>query len=51
MRPLEISPKPKRCKNCKKLKGDHRAKTLECPKGPRTRIGYLDYLKGTKYKD
>lgn len=32
-----------RCKNCNKERGDHKAKTLECPAGPRTRIGYLRY--------
>lgn len=36
--------KDNRCKKCNKQRGDHKAKTLECPTGTRTRIGYLDYV-------
>ncbi len=32
-----------KCKNCGKLRGMHRAKTLECPTGSKTRIGYTSY--------
>lgn len=35
--------KPEKCKNCKKLKGHHKYKTMECPKGMKTRIGYTQY--------
>jgi hypothetical protein len=32
-----------RCKHCRKWKGEHRAKTFECPTGTKTRIGYCQY--------
>jgi len=32
-----------RCKHCKKLRGDHRAGSFQCPIGPKSRIGYLSY--------
>lgn len=31
------------CALCKKEKGNHRAETLECPKGLRTRVGYTRF--------
>jgi hypothetical protein len=33
----------KKCKNCGKIKDYHRAKTLECPSGTKTRIGYISF--------
>lgn len=32
-----------RCKHCRKWKGEHKAKTFECPTGTKTRIGYCHY--------
>ena len=32
-----------KCHNCGKTKGDHQAKTLLCPRGKKTRIGYIDF--------
>ncbi len=32
-----------RCANCGKTKGDHHAETLLCPRGKKTRIGYIHY--------
>lgn len=32
-----------KCKHCNKVKGNHQAKTLHCPSGSRTRIGYTNY--------
>lgn len=34
-----IVPMPK-CKHCGKTRWDHRAKTLECPNGSKSRVGY-----------
>lgn len=44
-----IKPKVKRCKNCHKEKGSHKAKTFECPSGLKTRIGYI-HFGPTKYE-
>lgn len=35
--------KPIKCKHCGKEKGKHKGYTLNCPRGPKTRIGYLDF--------
>ncbi len=35
--------KSNKCKHCKKPKGDHKANTLHCPTGSKSRIGYLSY--------
>jgi hypothetical protein len=32
-----------KCKLCNKERGQHKAKTLECPVGKRTRIGHTTY--------
>jgi hypothetical protein len=32
-----------KCKNCGKIKGEHKGGTLNCPVGRKTRIGYLVY--------
>lgn len=32
-----------KCKNCKKPKGEHQARTLNCPIGKKTRIGFIHY--------
>lgn len=32
-----------RCLNCGKTKSDHHAETLLCPRGKKTRIGYIHY--------
>jgi len=34
---------PPKCKHCGKDKGSHRAKSLGCPVGMKTRIGYTQY--------
>lgn len=34
-----------KCKHCKKIKGLHQAKTLNCPLGSKTRIGYITFSK------
>lgn len=31
------------CVHCSKERGNHKAVSLHCPDGPRTRIGYLKY--------
>lgn len=31
------------CKHCKKQRGYHQAKTLSCPVGSKTRIGYITF--------
>lgn len=35
-------PKPK-CKHCGKPEGSHRAKTNECLRGMKTRVGYTEF--------
>ena len=35
--------KPEVCAHCGKLRGHHKAKTFLCPRGPKTRAGYLDF--------
>lgn len=35
-----------RCASCKKPREQHKARTFECPRGPRTRAGYTDYGPG-----
>ena len=35
-----------KCKLCGKARGNHRAKTLECPSGAKTRIGYTQFGPG-----
>lgn len=32
-----------KCKHCGKSKGDHQAKSLHCPMGRKSRIGYITY--------
>lgn len=32
-----------RCAHCRKTKGDHKADTLLCPAGSKTRVGYIHY--------
>ena len=32
-----------KCKNCGKEKGLHQAKTLACPVGRKTKIGYISF--------
>ena len=32
-----------KCKHCKKIRGEHLAKTLNCPTGSKTRIGYTSF--------
>jgi hypothetical protein len=34
---------PTKCKHCNKNEGEHLAKTMECPTGLKTRIGYLSF--------
>lgn len=36
-------PKPVPCAICGKTRSQHKARTLNCPKGMKTRIGYLDF--------
>jgi len=31
------------CQHCGKARGDHKAKTLQCPVGMKTRVGYCSY--------
>lgn len=33
----------RKCRHCKKVKGFHKADSLECPMGMKTRIGYTRY--------
>ena len=40
---LDFNRKPILCAHCKKQKGQHKAKTLECPRAMRTRIGYTEF--------
>jgi hypothetical protein len=32
-----------KCKICKKRQGQHKAKTLNCPTGTKTRVGYITW--------
>lgn len=36
-------PAPKKCVHCKKVRGDHKANTFNCPVGQRTRVGHTHY--------
>ncbi len=38
-----------KCKNCGKEKGLHQAKTLNCPYGTKTRIGYTSFHPTDKF--
>lgn len=45
-----ISPKGDlKCIHCKKLIGEHKAKTFNCPLGRRTSIGYTQYYQNKIY--
>jgi len=37
------------CTICGKSKWDHQAKTNNCPIGPKTRIGYINFDPNNKY--
>lgn len=39
-----------KCKHCKKIRGEHKAKTLNCPMGTKTRIGYTSYHQSQVYE-
>jgi hypothetical protein len=39
-----------KCKNCGKSKGLHQAKTLACPSGSKTRIGYTSFSSTTRFE-
>ncbi len=39
-----------KCKHCKKEKGLHQAKTLACPVGSKTRIGYICFSQTTTFE-
>lgn len=36
---INLDPKPKRCKHCGKPRGQHKARTLECPNGKK--MGFM----------
>ena len=36
-------PKPVPCAVCGKTRSQHKARTLNCPKGMKTRIGYIEF--------
>jgi ribosomal protein L32 len=38
-----LIPEALKCKNCGKPELEHRAKTAECPAGPKKRVGYIQY--------
>lgn len=41
----------RRCKHCGKEKGDHLAKTFNCPIGPKSKsMGYTNYAKHAVYE-
>lgn len=40
---MKLSMSFMKCKHCGKNYGDHKAHTLNCPKGRRTRIGYCQF--------
>jgi hypothetical protein len=43
---FDFNPKPDpKCKHCNKVKGKHKAQTLNCPWGSKTRIGYINFEK------
>jgi hypothetical protein len=39
-----------KCKNCGKAKGLHQAKTLACPSGSKSRIGYTSFSLTTTFE-
>jgi hypothetical protein len=39
-----------KCKNCGKAKGLHQAKTLACPCGSKSRIGYTSFSLTTTFE-
>jgi hypothetical protein len=45
-----MTPPPALCKNCGKRKYDHKAITLNCPVGSKTKIGYTSYHPDRVYK-
>ncbi len=44
---MNLNPYLIKCKHCKKVKGLHKARTLNCPEGTKTRIGYTSYSEQT----
>ena len=38
-----------RCALCRRIKGLHQAGTLNCPQGPKTRVGYVFFSKTNVY--
>lgn len=44
-----VNPGDLKCIHCKKLVGDHKAKTLNCPLGSKTSIGYTQYYQNKIY--
>jgi len=43
VQPRVLAPKPVKCKHCKKVKGEHHARTLGCPVGRPGRIGHCHF--------
>lgn len=43
--------KPKKCIHCKKIRGVHKATTLNCPTGMKTRIGWTSYFENKFYEE
>lgn len=43
--------KTNKCINCGKPRGEHQAKTLHCPQGSKTRIGYISYSTVNKFNE
>jgi len=52
IKPIKIEQNPVKqfCKHCRKLRGHHKASTLECPGGSKTRIGYVWFIPNTKFE-
>lgn len=44
---IDLTRKPERCRHCRRIKGDHKAITLECPKG---RGSWPTYITGQVFE-
>lgn len=39
-----------KCVKCGKIRGEHQAKTLNCPTGSKTKIGYISFALLQKFQ-
>lgn len=48
---FDFDAEPQICSRCGKRRGDHKAITLNCPTGIKSRIGWLSWDKGQVFKE